>query len=108
MRIRAADRVGDTVGSRWDNGIVTTPPGFKAAYRSFVEGADEPGGADEHGGQGLPFALAAALMADLNAANLGSALPMLGWARSSGRAPRVRRAEARLLAKMVSGEWRRR
>src|SRR5688572_30835066 len=74
------DRVGDTVGSRWDNGVVATPPGFRKAYQSFVEGGWMSLAApEEHGGQGLPFALAAALMEDLNAANLGLALcPMLG------------------------------
>ncbi len=32
------DRVGDTVGARWDNGRVTMPAGFKSAWQSFVEG----------------------------------------------------------------------
>ena len=31
-------RDGDTVGSRWDNGAVRTPPGFKEAYEAFAEG----------------------------------------------------------------------
>ena len=102
------DRVGDTVGSRWDNGVVATPPGFRKAYQSFVEGGWMSLAApEEHGGQGLPFALAAALMEDLNAANLGFALcPMLGM----GAIEAVERhgsdeLKREYLAKMISGEW---
>src|SRR5262245_43702983 len=72
-------RVGDTVGARWDNGVVTMPAGYKAAWRSFVDGGWMTlAAAAEHGGQGLPFLLSAALMDNLNAANVGFALcPML-------------------------------
>ena len=31
-------RDGDSIGSRWDNGLVRTPPGFKEAYRAFADG----------------------------------------------------------------------
>ena len=55
-------RIGDTVGARWDNGAVIMPEGFKAAWRSFVEGGWMTLAAPEHhGGQGLPFVLSAAL-----------------------------------------------
>ena len=29
---------GDQEGSKWDDGAVTTPKGFKEAYRQYVEG----------------------------------------------------------------------
>ena len=32
------DRVGDTVGARWDNGVVRMPDGYRAAYQAFVDG----------------------------------------------------------------------
>ena len=32
------DRIGDSVGARWDNGVVTMPDGYAAAYGEFVEG----------------------------------------------------------------------
>ena len=32
------NRVGDTKMARWDNGRVTMPEGFKAAYDAYVEG----------------------------------------------------------------------
>ena len=72
-------RVGDSVGARWDNGKVTMPAGYKDAWRSFVDGGWMTLAApEEHGGQGLPHAMSAALMDNLNAANLGFALcPML-------------------------------
>jgi alkylation response protein AidB-like acyl-CoA dehydrogenase len=102
------DRIGDTVGARWDNGQVTMPAGFKAAWQSFVEGGWMTLSAPkEHGGQGLPFALAAALMDNLNAANIGFALcPML----SMGAIEALdKHGSAELkrdyLPKIVSGEW---
>jgi alkylation response protein AidB-like acyl-CoA dehydrogenase len=102
------DRVGDSVGARWDNGIVTMPAGFKAAWQSFVDGGWMGLAApEEHGGQGLPFALAAALMDNLNAANLGFALcPMLSFgaieALDKHGSDELKRD---YLPKIVSGEW---
>ena len=101
-------RAGDTVGARWDNGAVTMPQGFKEAWRSFVEGGWMTLAAPEvHGGQGLPYALSAALMDDLNAANVGFALcPML----SMGAIEALERhgsveLKRDYLPKIVSGEW---
>ena len=101
-------RIGDTHGSRWDNGAVTTPPGFRDAWKAFVEGGWMTLAAPErHGGQGLPFVLSAALMDDLNAANVGFALcPML----SMGAIEALDRHGSEdlkrdYLPKIVSGEW---
>ena len=102
------DRLGDTVGSRMVDGKVITPDGFKAAYQAFVEGGWMTLAAPEDfGGQGLPLALSAALMEDLNAANIGFALcPML----SMGAIEALQHhgsddLKQRYLAKIVSGEW---
>jgi len=101
-------RAGDTVGARWDNGIVTMPPGFREAWGSFVEGGWMSLAApQEHGGQGLPFVLSAAMMDNLNAANIGFALcPML----SMGAIEAIERhgsdeLKRDYLPKIVSGEW---
>ncbi len=101
-------RIGDTQGSRWDNGTVTTPAGFKEAWRSFVDGGWMTlAASEERGGQGLPFVLSAALMDDLNAANVGFALcPML----SMGAIEALERhgsdeLKRDYLPKIVSGEW---
>lgn len=102
------DRVGDTVGARWNNGSVTMPAGFKEAWNSFVEGGWMTLAAPEHhGGQGLPFVMSAALMDNLNAANVGFALcPML----SMGAIEALERhgsdeLKRDYLPKIVSGEW---
>ena len=102
------DRIGDTQGSRMIDGKVVTPDGFKAAYAAFVEGGWMTLAAPEAwGGQGLPLALSAALMEDLNAANIGFALcPML----SMGAIEALQHhgsdeLKERYLAKVVSGEW---
>jgi len=102
------DRIGDTVGSRMVDGKVITPDGFKAAYLAFVDGGWMTLAAPEQfGGQGLPLALSAALMEDLNAANIGFALcPML----SMGAIEALQHhgsdeLKERYLAKIVSGEW---
>jgi len=54
---------GDDEGSKWDNGSVTTPKGFIAAYKQFVEGGwnalQFPA---EFGGQGLPKLVATPVM----------------------------------------------
>jgi alkylation response protein AidB-like acyl-CoA dehydrogenase len=101
-------RTGDTIGARWDNGIVTMPDGYKAAWRSFVEGGWMTLAApEERGGQGLPFVLSAALMDDLNGANVGFALcPML----SMGAIEAIEKhgsdeLKRDYLPKIVSGEW---
>ncbi len=102
------DRIGDTVGARWDNGVVRMPDGYRAAWKAFVDGGWMSLAAPEaHGGQGLPFALSAALMEDLNAANIGFALcPML----SMGAIEAIEKhgsdeLKRDYLPKIVSGEW---
>ena len=102
------DRIGDTVGSSWTDGVVTTPPGFREAYAAFVTGGWMSLAAPvEAGGQGLPLALSAALMEDLNAANIGFALcPMLsmgGIEALEAHGSAEQRAD--YLPKIVSGEW---
>jgi len=70
---------GDIKPSSWSNGEVTTTPGFKEAFRQFVEagwqGVQHP---QEYGGQGLPKLVATACNEMLQAANLSFALcPLL-------------------------------
>ncbi len=49
------NRSGDEEGCHFDNGIVTTPKGFKEAYQSFCEaGWQGTNGDPNFGGQGLP------------------------------------------------------
>jgi 3-(methylthio)propanoyl-CoA dehydrogenase len=102
------NRVGDEIGSVLENGVVRTPPGFRDAYRLFVEGgwngiACPP----EIGGQGLPQALAVPLTEMWNSACMGWALcPLLNHgALEMLQAHGSPALKARYLAKLVSGEW---
>lgn len=70
---------GDIKPSSWSDGEVTTTPGFKEAFRQFVEagwqGVQHP---QEYGGQGLPKLVGTACNEMLQAANLSFALcPLL-------------------------------
>src|ERR1700676_3407719 len=66
------NRVGDKEGCRrHGDGTVTTPPGFKDAYKKLVEGGWIGASAPvEFGGQGLPTVLAQAVREFLCSANL--------------------------------------
>jgi alkylation response protein AidB-like acyl-CoA dehydrogenase len=73
------DRVGDTLGARLVDGAVLTPPGLKDAFRVFAEGGWLGITAPEaHGGQGLPEALALAVLEPISSANMAFGLcPLL-------------------------------
>ena len=68
------NRVADKEGCTWNNGAVTTPKGFKEAYKKFADagwiGLPVP---DEYGGQGLPSLLLGPTLEMWNAANIGFA-----------------------------------
>ena len=102
------NRKGDVEGARLANGTVTLPDGFAEAYRAYVEqGWNAVAGAPEHGGQGLPFALAANVLENLGAANMAfSLLPMLTVGAIEALAHYGTPAQhAMYLPKLVSGEW---
>ena len=102
------NEVGDREKSRWNDGDVTTPSGFREAYAKFVEGGWMGLSAPvEWGGQGLPHSLTAVMMEDFNAANLAFALcPMLGLgAIEALEAHGSEELKREYLPKMISGEW---
>ncbi|WP_338922549.1 acyl-CoA dehydrogenase C-terminal domain-containing protein [Pseudomonas silesiensis] len=72
-------RSGDEQGCTWNDGAVTTPEGFQAAYRAFAEGGwGGVGGDPEFGGMGMPKAISAQIEEMVNSANLSFGLyPML-------------------------------
>jgi acyl-CoA dehydrogenase len=103
------NRVGDREGCRrHDDGSVTTPTGFKDAYRKFVAGgwigASAPA---EFGGQGLPTALTQAVREFLCSANMafsmypGLALGAIATIFAHGSAEQ----KALYLPKLAAGEW---
>lgn len=66
------NRDGDEIGAQWQNGKVTMPPGFQAAYQMFWQAGWPALSADiEDGGQGLPAVLEIMLYEMLSAANHG-------------------------------------
>jgi 3-(methylthio)propanoyl-CoA dehydrogenase len=99
---------GDKNPSSWKDGVVTTTPGFKAAFKQFAEGGwqglQHPA---EYGGQGLPKTIGAACIEMVNSANMSFALcPLL----SDGAIEALLTAgsdalKATYLEKLVSGQW---
>src|SRR3546814_6618521 len=79
------NQAGDRQGSVFENGVVRTPGGFRAAYRQFVDGGWNALPFDpDFGGQGLPWSLATAVQEMWPAANLSfGPCPQIG--RASGR-----------------------
>jgi len=67
----AINREGDEHGAKFDNGNVTTPPGFKEAYTQFIEaGWTSIDANPDHGGQGLPKLLQGLIDEMLGATNV--------------------------------------
>jgi acyl-CoA dehydrogenase len=100
--------VGDREGSRVKDGEVTTPTGWKAAYRQFVDGGwNALSCPPEYGGQGVPRLVSALVEEMWNAANVSFALcPML--TRGAIEALELEGSEElkRLyLPKLVTGDW---
>jgi alkylation response protein AidB-like acyl-CoA dehydrogenase len=104
------NRVGDTNPPRWDDTVVTMPPGFREAYRAYVEGGwGTIAAPSAFEGQGLPSTLAFAVAESLGAANLGFSLgPMLTQGAIEAivkhGSPEL---QAAYLPKLVTGEWTR-
>ena len=73
------NRVGDTQPPTWQDGSVTTSPGFREAFRAFAEGGWQGLQHDpQWGGQGLPKLVGAPVSETINSANLAFSLcPLL-------------------------------
>ncbi len=99
---------GDKNPSSWKDGVVTTTPGFKEAFKQYADGGwqglQHP---TDVGGQGLPKTIGAACGEMLNSANMSFALcPLL----SDGAIEALLTAgsdelKAVYLEKLVSGQW---
>ncbi|PID63991.1 MAG: acyl-CoA dehydrogenase [Gammaproteobacteria bacterium] len=76
------NRQGDQQGSRWEDGSVITPDGWKEAYGQFIEnGWGALAFPVDHGGQGLPMCVAVAVQEMWHSSNMSFGLcPMLSQA----------------------------
>lgn len=102
------NRGGDAEGSRLENGVVITPPGFKEAYKAYADGGWNSLQFDQEiGGQGLPMLVATPVFEMWDAANLAFMLcPVLTIAgveclEKFGNDQQ----KAKWMPKLVSGEW---
>jgi 3-(methylthio)propanoyl-CoA dehydrogenase len=100
--------IGDKIGIKFSNDQITMPPGFKDAYRAFIDGGWNGLQVDEEfGGQGLPSLIGMSVFEMLQAANVSLALcPMLNCGAIELLSTHGDEATKKMfLSKMVSGEW---
>jgi len=107
--LQPLNRVGDTEGcTRNEDGSVTTPTGFKEAYKQFAEGGWVGLSADpDYGGQGLPHTLSAAMNEFISSANVAFGM-YPGLAQGAIAAITLHGSDeqkALYLPKLISGEW---
>ncbi len=107
--LQPLNQKGDAVGCvRHDDGSVTTPPGFKAAYDAFAEGGwvglPVP---PEYDGQGLPYTLAVLINEFASSANMAFAMyPGLTQGALAALLRHGTEEQKQLYApKMASGKW---
>ncbi len=100
---------GDQEGcTRHPDGSVTTPAGFKDAYRQFVEsGWATLGNHPDYGGQGMPHVVSTAFQEYMISANMAFAMypGLTHGAIAALTAAGSPEQKATYLPKLVSGEW---
>ncbi len=99
---------GDQQGCQWDDGVVTTPDGFKEAYANYVEGGWASLSADpEFGGQGLPPSMSTLVNEMSGSANWAWAMyPGLSHgAHSTIDAHGTEEQKNTYLTHLTTGEW---
>ena len=95
-------------GCTWDDGVVTTPAGFKEAYAKFIEaGWTSLTGSHEMGGQGLPSSIGVAINEMLTTANWAWAMyPGLSeGAVATLEDHGTEEQKQAYLTKLISGVW---
>jgi alkylation response protein AidB-like acyl-CoA dehydrogenase len=99
---------GDRQGVHWADGKVSTPDGFAAAYRQFIDaGWHGMPASPEIGGQGMPALVSSAVAEMWKSANLAFSLcQMLTMGAVQAIAHHASDdLRRRFLPKMVAGEW---
>ncbi|WP_433990298.1 3-methylmercaptopropionyl-CoA dehydrogenase (plasmid) [Pseudoseohaeicola sp. NH-UV-7] len=101
-------RSGDQEPARLENGVVRTTPGFADGYRAIAEGGwIGISASPEHGGMGLPVALATAVNEMMSGACLSLQLaPLMSQGQIEALEHHASDAiKALYLPKLVSGAW---
>lgn len=102
------NKAGDKTPSRYSNGAVTTPPGWRDAYRQFAaQGWSALPCPADYGGQELPSTVAMAVCEIWNSANLAFGLcPLLTQgAIDAIHADGSEELKRTYLPRLISGEW---
>ena len=100
--------VGDQVGCVLENGVVRTPPGFKAAFDAMKDGGWTALDCDpDYGGQGLPYVMGTAVGEIFVSANMAFNMyqGLTHGAYSAIHAHGTDAQKAMYLPKMVSCDW---
>ena len=108
-RFAPLNKIGDTVGSQRNaDGTVTTPEGFKEAYKAYVEAGWGAVGFDPgFGGGGFPWLVNIAIQEIMNSSNMALTMaPLL----TQGAIDAIMHhgdeiQKMTYLPKMISGEW---
>ena len=106
--IAPLNRSGDEEGCRHENGTVTTPTGFKEAFRTYAEGGWIGLDADpDYGGQGLPHVLSSVMSEMLASANLAfETYPgLISGAIGAIQAHGTEDQKKAYLPHLISGRW---
>jgi len=106
--IAPLNRVGDTFGTPFKDGKVTTPPGWKDAYTAWAAaGWNGLAAPADFGGQDLPHAVNAACIEMWNAASMAFGIgPVLTMAAIDAlHAYGTDALKQQYLRKLVTGEW---
>jgi alkylation response protein AidB-like acyl-CoA dehydrogenase len=95
-------------GCVWDDGVVTTPAGFKEAYKTYIEaGWTSLTGAEEAGGQYLPSSIGLAVTEMITTANWAWAMypGLRDGAIATLEDHGTEEQKADYLTKLISGVW---
>ena len=99
---------GDAEGCRLKDGAVTTPAGFKEAYRKYIEGGwAGVSGDPSYGGQGLPHSVSVFVEEIMASANMAWTMyPGLSRAAISAITSHgTNEQKSEYLTKLLTGEW---
>ncbi|MDP6414660.1 MAG: acyl-CoA dehydrogenase C-terminal domain-containing protein [Gammaproteobacteria bacterium] len=102
------NQLGDRQGCKFENGLVTTPTGFKEAYAQYVAGGwPSLAGNPVYGGQGLPESLSVVIYELISTANWAWGMyPGLSHGAKLTLAAYGTEEQKQLyLNKLTSGEW---